>query len=171
MSDLRMTLTADGSSLTFVGGQPIMDDGLENLVLISLFTGRGWCGNKVLKVPIGSDFEQSCNQPITLRSLNEIRNAAERALVSPLLGKVTVSVSNPANNRLMVTVLVERTGVELSLLREGGNWWFQDNDPAHRRGLKGAKGDWSKSATEYDSLTFQGDDVTFQGIDCIMSKG
>jgi hypothetical protein len=137
--DPRLVLGPDGSRLVFNGGQPAMDRGLENLVLISLFTSPGWVGNRLLGSPIGSDFETECNKPITRSQLNRIRNAAELALAVPVLGRVTVGVRNPAGHRLEVGVLIERTGVALKLSRDGVLWGYQATDPAHRRLVEGRK--------------------------------
>jgi hypothetical protein len=131
--DPRLGLGPDGSRLYFRGGQPAMDRGLENLVFISLFTSPGWAGNRLLAGSIGSDFETECNKPITRSQLNRIRNAAERALALPVLGRVTVTVRNPAGHRLEVEILIERTGAALSLTRDGALWRGQTIDPAHRR--------------------------------------
>jgi hypothetical protein len=128
MGDPRLTLTANGSSLHFISGQPCMDDGLENLALISLFTSPGWCGNELLKTPIGSDFEMACNQPITRQALNQIQNAAERALKHEAFGRVTVTVLNPAGHRLEITARIEPPGKnpqEIRLTRNGQNWQHQ----------------------------------------------
>jgi hypothetical protein len=131
--DPRLALGPDGSSLTFNGGQPIMDRGLENLAFISLFTSPGWCGNAVLSVPIGSDFEQACNQPITRTALNRIRSAAERALSNPLFGRVVATVENPTGQNLRVTIRIERGGLTLTLTRSNSAWHFQASDPAHAK--------------------------------------
>jgi phage gp46-like protein len=131
MSDPRLIMTSNGTRLQFVGGQPLMDDGLENLALISLFTSPGWCGNRLLKMPIGSDFERTCNQPITRQSLNSIRNAAERALNTPVFGQVTVTVANPVGHRLEITARIERGGRELRLTRNGQNWEFQSQQTGY----------------------------------------
>jgi phage gp46-like protein len=45
--DPKIDLQGDQSTLTIVGGQPIMDEGLENAVTLSLFTATGWWGNSV----------------------------------------------------------------------------------------------------------------------------
>ena len=160
MSDPRISITADGADLSFFGGQPIMDDGLENLVFISLFTSPGWCGNKLQRNVIGSDFETECNKPITLKQLNVIRNAAELALNVPILGKVRVEVTNPVSHRLNVVVTIERIGVAINLLRDGGNWSYQINDPAHLR-------DGGRYKLNTSLVTFQGNDVSFSGGDVI----
>lgn len=136
MSDPRLILTPDGSSLHFIGGQPLMDAGLENLVLISLFTNEGWCGNAFMKSSIGSGFEAACNQPLTRQALNDIRNAAQSALQDPALGAVAVTVSNPTGHQLRVRIVIQPPASnpqELTLVRNGANWTSQGQDPAYLR--------------------------------------
>lgn len=134
--DPRLILTANGSSLQFTGGQPIMDTGLENLALISLFTGPGWVGNQLLVTGIGSDFEAACNQPITRQALNDIRDAAKRALNDQAFGDVQVSVSNPVGHRLEINIRIAPPGENpqaIQLNRNGENWTFQALNPAYLR--------------------------------------
>ena len=131
--DPRLILGPSGSRLQFTGGQPLMDRGLENLVLISLFTQMGWSGNVLLGTSIGSDFEEATNQPITLQALNRIRDAAEKALDSPLFGTVTVTVLNPVGHRLDIHILIEHPGLTIRLTRDGGAWSFQVSDPAYTK--------------------------------------
>lgn len=134
--DPRLIMSPDGTSLQFVGGQPLMDKGLENLVLISLFTNEGWCGNAFMKAPIGSGFEAACDQPVTRQSLNEIRAAAERALIDPALGRVTVTVTNPTGYRVKVHILIlppASNPQELTLTKNGQNWDSQANEAAYHR--------------------------------------
>lgn len=137
--DPRLILTVEGSKLNFVGGQPTMDQGLENMVLISLFTSPGWPGNVLFDNPnerIGSDFEQSAMAAINLDTLNRIRNAAERALSNPVFGEVTVEVTNPTSNRIDVYILIKPPGADISALllqRNGLNWVAQFENPASKR--------------------------------------
>lgn len=131
--DPRLVLGPDGSKLVFRGGQPVMDMGLENAVLIALFTSNGWCGNSLLRNGIGSDFEEKCNQPITRKSLNEIRDAAERALRADIFGKVQVVVKNISGNRIDVGILLRRSSVIVALTRNSGAWVYQTVDPAYLR--------------------------------------
>lgn len=137
--DPRLILTENGSKIIFIGGQPVMDQGLENLALISLFTKRGWVGNIFFKNPdekIGSDFEESFNQPITLNALNDIRDAAEKALDNPAFGNVTATVLNPESNRITVKILIQPPGqdvFELIITKHGLNWIAQANNPAYIR--------------------------------------
>lgn len=134
--DPRLILSASGSRLQFVGGQPLMDKGVENLALISLFTSPGWAGNLLIKEDIGSDFENAAKQPITLSALNDIRDAAERALKTAAFGDVTVEVTNPTSDRLDVFIIIDppaENPQQLQLTRNGQNWIFQTIDPAYKK--------------------------------------
>jgi len=130
--DPRLTLSPAGATLTYLDGQPVMDAGLENHVLISLFTRR-WCGNLLLspEKSIGSDFEAACARPITLSGLADIANAAERALRSDYFPSVKVTVTNPRANWLAVVITLG--GRTLTLDRRGMLWKAQADDPAHGR--------------------------------------
>jgi phage gp46-like protein len=128
----------------FKGGQPVMDQGLENAVLISLFTREGWHGNALIDNPkqrIGSKFEQAANQPITRSSINQTRNAADRALAwmidTRIVSKVTVRVTNPTGQRIDTEITLEPPGqdvLKLLLTRNASNWIYQKLYPAHERG-------------------------------------
>ncbi len=137
--DPRMILGINGASLEFIGGQPVMDQGLENQALIALFTRKGWAGNSLFRDPnqqIGSDFEEATNQAITLTSINDMRDAGEKALESPIFGEVTVTVVNPKSNILDFTFLIKSPGGDLKTLlltRNGQNWVSQGVNPAYRR--------------------------------------
>lgn len=138
--DPRIFITPSGAKLIFTGGNPVMDAGLENLAIISLFTAPGWWGNTLFNDPdkkIGSDFEDTAMGAITLSKLNDIRQAAEKALVNPAFGTITVDVTNPVSNRIDVRILIQPPGrdvQELRLSRHGGNWQAQALDPAHLKG-------------------------------------
>ena len=138
--DPRLFLNANGSFLKFTGGQPVLDRGLENLVLISLFTRPGWPGNVLFQdenQQLGSDFEEIANQPITLQMINDLRDAAERALDNPALGNVSVIIDNPSGHRLNITITIKPPGQDILMLlitKNGLNWVSQALDPAHLRG-------------------------------------
>lgn len=137
--DPRLFLDADGSRLIFKNGQPIMDAGLENLALISLFTKQGWAGNDLMDSSdeiLGSDFEEAFNQPITLKALTNIENETKKALASPTFGNITVEVTNPENNRIDISIIIAPPGKDIQkllLTKNGINWLFQSIAPAHRR--------------------------------------
>ncbi len=129
-----------GSDLKFTGGQPVMDRGLENLALISLFTRPGWCGNTLFKdenQKLGSKFEEISNQSITLQMINDLRNAGERALDNPAFGNVDVEISNPNSYRLEAKNTLQPPGQDVKTLliaKNGLNWIAQARDPAYLRG-------------------------------------
>jgi len=132
--DPRLLLTPAGADLQIAGGQPLMDPGLENQVLISLFTGEGWCGNQFLPPlsRIGSDFELTCRGPITLTRLADIANAAERALKSDYFPELAVDVKNPTSDHLVITITLG-SGRVLTLNRKGLKWQAQAAYPASGR--------------------------------------
>lgn len=137
--DPYLTLGPNGSRLHYIGGQPVMDQGLENLAVISLFTKQGWPGNALITdtdQQIGSDFVEAANQPITLQSLTDVEQAAVRALDSPAFGRVTATATNPESDRLNVKILIEPPGQDsatIILTRNGLNWQAQAANPAHAR--------------------------------------
>ena len=137
--DPYLILGPNGSRLTFVGGQPIMDQGFENQVVISLFTEPDWEGNAFIADPdkkIGSDFMAATRKPITLSSLTDIEQAAVRALSNPAFGRVTATATNPVSNALRVEILIEPPGQDsqtIILTRHGLNWQAQALNPAHER--------------------------------------
>lgn len=137
--DPKIVLTPDGATIPFTGGQPVMDGGLENMVNISLFTKPGWAGNTLFRKQdeqIGSEYEDIAKGSITLSSINNTRQAAEKALKNPAFGDVAVDVVNVSGNRLDVKILIRPPGQdvqELILSRNGINWINQATNPANKR--------------------------------------
>lgn len=135
--DPRLFLDENGSYLLFNGGQPIMDKGLENLALISLFTLPGWFGNALfddVNQHIGSNFMPSTEQPITLSTLNVIADASKKALNDEAFGEIDATVTNPESYRLEVVNTIHPPGKdidELIITKNGLNWVFQKEDPAY----------------------------------------
>ena len=124
--DPRLILTQDGADMAYLGGQPVMDQGLENMAMISLFTGPGWCGNLYLDADeqIGSDFEAACRKAITLAQLNEIQNAAMRALKSDYFPECAVVVTNPRSDWVHLAITLG-PGNTITADKRGTNWLAQ----------------------------------------------
>ena len=132
--DPALTLGNDGSTLTFRGGQPIMDQGLENQVQISLFTADGWPGNFLLGPDnqIGSDFEATAQAAFTVASLARVEQSAKSALAAPIFGVIEALAVNPKSWRLDVGIIVGPPGDRDTILltRNGQNWINQATNPA-----------------------------------------
>lgn len=144
--DPKIFIGAEGAYLKFINGQPIMDAGLENYVIIKLFTRRRsktdrkpWVGNLVFDDQaqhIGSDFEAGFDGPITIGLLEAQEKQAKKALQSMiddnLASDIEVTLTNPTGYRIDMTVLIKRPNLpdsELVLIRNGANWLIQDLDP------------------------------------------
>lgn len=142
--DPKLFLDENGSSLKFVGGQPIIDGGLENAVLISLFTKQGWIGNTVFPdaaVHLGSDYENSFRKVITITTILDIKQAAERALQWMIdvgvASEIIVDVVNVQSYSIQTTITIKPPTLhifDLILTRNGQNWVIQKNNPAYSRG-------------------------------------
>ena len=141
--DPKIYIDENGADLRFVGGQPVMDAGLENSATISLFTDLGWWGNDLVTADaekIGSEFESIASQPITSTSFADTESAAADALAwytsIGLAESVDVEASNPSARKVAVTVqIVPPAGDTLILqsIKNGINWINQKLDPASEK--------------------------------------
>ena len=135
--DPRIIISPAGWTLDYEGGQPVMDTGLENQVIISLFTRRGWCGNSYLPAAeqIGSSFLDACSQALSVQALANIVNAAQLAIASPLFPQVKITVTNPNSWDLQIRIDLG-PGSALTLNRRGLLWSSQSTNPASARLVK-----------------------------------
>jgi phage gp46-like protein len=141
--DPRIVLGADGSTLSIKGGQPVMDQGLENVPLIDLFTQVGWWGNDLFEEKsqrIGSNFENVARSAATVTGINNVESAGKAALkhmIDEKLASATlVKARNPSGNRVEVAVLIQPPGKDLFTLlatKHGSNWVAQKQNPAYER--------------------------------------
>lgn len=129
--DPKLYLTPSGVDMSFEGGQPVMDAGLENLAGISLFTAPGWWGNSLSSKEdeqIGSDFEETARGSINLQKLTDVKQSAEKALTNPAFGNAVATVTNPVNWRIDARFLITPPGKgvqELRFTRNSQNWQNQ----------------------------------------------
>lgn len=134
--DPKVIVTASGATFQWIGGQPVMDQGVENHGVMALLIDDDWCGNLLLDDDhqIGSDFEESViGQAITLQGLDLIRNRAEIALTSPLFPDRAVSVVNPVSDQIQLVATLGPGTAPLELNRYGQNWQNQADNPAYKR--------------------------------------
>ena len=136
--DPKLIVTKNGSTLKYVNGQPVMDQGFENQVNISLLT-TSWIGNIFFdneSERIGSEFEEATKKTITLSSLTDIERKAEEALVSIYFGSIIALVTNPVANKLDVNINIKPNvgeGGNILLSNNGNNWISQAKYPANER--------------------------------------
>jgi phage gp46-like protein len=116
----------NGADFRYESGQPVMDQGVHNAAVISLFTEEGWAANAFLppESRIGSDFVKLCRGTMTLSRLADIENSAVRALQSKLFPRVSAAARNPSGDRLDVNIKIGPGG-SLNLNREGPLWRAQ----------------------------------------------
>lgn len=142
--DPAVKITEDGAKMKFINGQPVMDQGLENAVLISLFTKKGYWGNALITEEsrkIGSDVEITALDPIvSIQSINNMTDAIDKALAwmtdTKLSQENEITVTNPTSNNLRATIKITPPGRDsqtLLFLKNGLNWISQAQNPAHER--------------------------------------
>lgn len=141
--DPAIQITVNGADFKFIEGQPVMDQGFENAVLISLFTEENWIGNDLFNTEaeqIGSSFLASMKLPHNREGIIARRNAALNSLewlkTEGLFKDVFVSVTNPSGSTTLVNIRITPPNgedVNLTLDNFGPNWRLQRDNPAHRR--------------------------------------
>ena len=140
--DPAVKITKNGATMTIIDGQLIMDQGLENAVLIALFTKKGFWGNVLVTDPnkkIGSNFERQ-RTIVDVDTLNEVFDDATQALKplidSGLAKTIDITVINPYLNHIYTNILIKPPAkdiVELLFINNGVNWINQATNPAHER--------------------------------------
>lgn len=145
--DPKIVITSDGASLEFKGGQPVMDRGIENSVIIDLGTKsigidshqNGWIGNHLFGDPaqrIGTDYQNSFeNQPITLSGLATREQATKAALTGSIYGEIETVVTNPSADKIINQIKVNPPAGAFLFQNETFSklWIFQAIDPASGR--------------------------------------
>ena len=132
--DVKIFMLPGGIEIIYEGGQPIMDSGLENMILILLFTERGWPMNKLLPISeqIGSDYLAECRKPINIGQIRKIEIAAGAAL-APIenngVGKISdLSVRMISGSQIFLSFIVNPPGAnpeQIQLSGFGNNWQMQ----------------------------------------------
>ena len=136
--DPKIFIDENGAYLKFIGGQPIMDQGVENAGTIQLMTKKGWVGNQFLTdaQQIGSDFIEVSEKSITLTNLEDRRREANLALEKPFFGEKQITVENSVNYRVDTNIIVKSPNSDsgiLNLSNNGENWVSQKINPAYKR--------------------------------------
>ena len=135
--DPAVKITANGAEMVFKGGQPVLDQGLHNAVLISLFTKPGYWGNSILpeSQQIGSEYEQQ-RTIIDIQTIDDINRLAEDALSwmteTGLASEIEVETTIPAG-QVMTNIRIKPPGEDIQnfiFTANGQNWISQATNPA-----------------------------------------
>ncbi len=142
--DPAIHITEQGASITFIGGQPVLDQGLENPVTISLFTKKGWWGNTLVTEAakkIGSDYQQ-IRTIVDVQTINDVRDAAKLAIQwmrdNGIISKADIAVTNPRLDNIETAIIIYPPGQDLIkflFTKNGLHWVGQTLYPAHERYL------------------------------------
>jgi phage gp46-like protein len=133
--DLLLSTSGDGLTVTFTGGQPKLDNGLTNSVILSLFHDP-WFMNAVIEDElehIGSAFTSYlAKNPITVSNLNTARDIALKSLQwlidDNAASEIDVRVRNPNGTIIQVLVMVRppgETAIAILATKYGLNWKIQ----------------------------------------------
>ena len=131
--DPKINITENGAEINFPGnaGQPEMEQGVENLAILSLFTKQKWEGNFYFKNAdnkIGSDYEKTSQLPITLSNIELLRQSTIRSLGNKAFGSVNSDVTVPSSNGWKNVIDIKPPGKdsqEIILQKNGLNWILQ----------------------------------------------
>jgi len=131
--DPRIVITEEGADIPFPGngGQPEMEQGVENLAILSLFTKLGWPGNfyfNNINNQVGSDYQSIAEGPITLTSIEALRQSTLRALKNSAFGDVESTVTILSQGQIKNKIIIKPPGQdiqEIILEKNGLNWIFQ----------------------------------------------
>jgi len=125
--DVKLIQTDDGGDIEFVAGQPVMDQGLETAVYISLFSG-GWWGNAISEQneKLNSELEELYNRNLSnqtrLDTEEYVRKALEWMIRLGIAKRIDVSASLPIPGWLGLEItIIEPNGSEQNL-RYSINW-------------------------------------------------
>jgi len=125
--DPKIFDTGDGVELSIIGGQPEMDDGLENAVFLSLFTSPGWWGN-ILSEPAeksASRLETALRRTLTNQTRLDVEQYAREALAwmvaEGIAKKITVSATIPEVGLCLVIIKIDQPD-RVDTIRYNINW-------------------------------------------------
>ena len=136
--DIKLILGEDGVDIDLRGGQPIMDTGIGNAVILSLLTEGGWAPDGLLEptARFGGRFMAETRKPLQASRLAALQNAAiadlEWMMAEGVASNIQVIVRNPEHRRLEVAVMVWPPGQDAQVVllsKYGQNWTSQELDP------------------------------------------
>jgi phage gp46-like protein len=114
--DPKLTISPyEDGGINYYLGQPIMDTGLENAVIISLGTKKGWWGNLLMKKEsqkIGSNYDELTHDILNFNQLRKIEKETEKILSwminEGIIESVDSVVNNPQVDRIENTITIKK---------------------------------------------------------------
>lgn len=133
--DPKMFIDPDGLDLKFIDGLPVMENGLDNLIAISLGTEVGYAGNSAARNSaefVGANFLVESQKSITLNQIKVVEEAAEQSLSwmidNGLASAITASMNYVRSTGYYITIIVSPPvgeDRELIFSQNGENWVIQ----------------------------------------------
>lgn len=113
--DPKLIEAGSSWALSIINGQPVMDEGLENAVSLSLFTPATYWGNILAQGPSQSyvsRFPELYRRPLTNQTRIDAEKYADEALAwmvaERIAEKITVIASIPSVNVLFLVIKIEQ---------------------------------------------------------------
>lgn len=115
--DLKLTISPySNGGINYILGQPEMDTGLENAIIISLGTKKNWWGNLLFQQEIkkiGSDYDNLTHDILNFNQLRKIEKETEKTLDWMKQIKIVESiesiVSNPIADQLKNIITIKKS--------------------------------------------------------------
>lgn len=141
--DPYVYMTSNGLAMKFVDGQPIMDQGFENSVLLSILLTEDWPLNPLLPAEaqlIRSKFLTAVKSAITSDTLNNARTGLNNDLAflvsKGYASRIQVDVTNPTGYITEAKIFIylpNGDAVEIMARNNGANVFLQATYPANER--------------------------------------
>ena len=125
--DVKLIQTDDGGDIEFIAGQPVMDQGLETAVYISLFSSDWWGNaiseqNEKLESKLEDIYNRNLSNKTRLDAEEYVRKALEWMIRLGIAKRIDVSASLPTPGWLGLEItIIEPNGSEQNL-RYSINW-------------------------------------------------
>jgi phage gp46-like protein len=113
--DVKLSISPEDGGIQYLNGNPVMTGGIDNAVLISLYTNPNWWGNLTRtkeSEKLGSEYEEATKGVITAGKLERIQDKARfdlQWMINEGISEDNQAVSsNPEADRIETAITVTR---------------------------------------------------------------
>ncbi len=132
--DPKLTISPyEDGGINYILGQPDMDTGLENFVIISLGTKKGWWGNLLFDQEtkkIGSDYDELSHSILNFNQLRKIEKETEKILDNMkqlgIAESIESTVNNPQVDRTENTIKIKKPSGIVEIYQLNWDQQFQE---------------------------------------------